>query len=387
MNIALIIHRFGKNVIGGSEKLCCLIAKHLQENNHTVTVITSCAKDYIYWKNYFKPGKDNFDGVDIIRFPIKKERVLKTFENISSKVFYNSHTIEDEEEWVRECGPYCPSLVDYLKNNRDKYDRFIFFAYRYYNTYFGLQEVSDKSILVPTAEMDNLLDLQIYRRFFSLPRAIIYISKEEKDLVNAKTHNHNIPGIISALGINIPQNIKPSDFKERYNINYPFIIYLGRIDSNKGSRTLFKYFINYKKVIEDDIKLVLCGNSVEKIPEHKDIIHIGFIPEDMKYNALSASEFLVMPSVYESLCIVTLEAWAMKKAILVNERCNVLKGQVRRAKGGLYFNTYKDFIYCMRYLLKNREITKNMGINGYNYILDNYNWNKVMKDYEETLGI
>lgn len=386
MKIALIIHRFGPNVIGGSEKLCYQIAKQLQKYNHEITVLSTCALDYIYWKNYFKPGKEVYEGLDIIRFPIEKERNLKKFDNISSKVFYNEHTVQEEVEWVMECGPYTPSMVEYIKSNKDNYDWFIFFTYRHFTSYFGLREVADKSVLVPTAEMDNVINLSIYKTFFNLPRAIIYISREEKDLINTKTQNYSVKSKISALGIPLPKDIDPLVFRNKYNIFSPFIIYLGRIDINKGARTLFKYFINYKKVIYDDIKLVLCGNSVEKIPDHKDIIHVGFIPEELKYSALSASEFLVMPSKLESLCIVTLEAWAMKKAILVNERCNVLKGQVSRSRGGLYFNTFKDFIYCIRYMLKNKDITEEMGINGFNYISENYSWDKIMHDYHDILN-
>ncbi len=385
MKIALVIHRFGQGVIGGSEKLCYQLAVQLQKYGHEIKVITTCAKDYIYWKNHFKPGRDTYDTLDLIRFPVEKERTLKSFERISSKVFYNSHSRQEEEEWVTECGPYCPSLVKYIRSEKHRYDRFIFFAYRYFNTYFGLKEVPEKSILVPTAEMDNVIGLKIYRDFFRLPSSIIYISREEMELVNEKTHNHDIRSRISALGIPVHEGSDPDSFRKRYNINSPFMLYLGRIDVNKGSDILFRYFINYKKVVFDDLKLVLCGNSVERIPEHRDIIHTGFIPEDYKFNALAASEFLVMPSMFESLCIVTLESWAAKKAVLVNERCNVLRGQVIRSKGGLFFNSCRDFIYCIRYMLKNRPVLKQLGINGHNYIKEFYNWEKVMKDYHEML--
>ncbi len=385
MKIALVIHRFGQYITGGSERLCHQTALQLKCSGHDITVLTTCARDYISWKNHFKPGQDIFDGLAVLRFPVERERNQKTFNEISTKVFEGRHSRNEEEEWVRECGPFSPQLIRYIRENRDKYDRFIFFAYRYYNSYFGLREVPEKSVLVPTAERDKLINLEIYREFFSLPRGIIYISKEEKELVNSVTGNHCVKNRISALGIPVEDNPDPDSFRQRYGMNHPYILYLGRIDNNKGSGILYEYFIKYKKVIFDEIKLVLCGHLFDKVPEHRDIVNIGFIPEDQKFNALSACEFLVMPSLYESLCIVTLEAWAMKKAVLVNEKCNVLKGQVIRSGGGLYFDSYKDFIYCTRYMLKNRNILKQMGMNGYNYIRQNYSWKKVMEDYQEML--
>lgn len=73
---------------------------------------------------------------------------------------------------------------------------------------------------------------------------------------------------------------------------------MGRIDESNECAELFDYFLRYKKDAPSDLKLLLVGKPIMKIPNHKDIISICFIPDEDKFNAISASKFLVMPSKY-----------------------------------------------------------------------------------------
>ena len=106
------------------------------------------------------------------------------------------------------------------------------------------------------------------------------------------------------------------------------MIYIGRIDENKGCPQLFEYFLRFKRDTGSEVKLVLIGNTVLRIPSHPDIRHLGFLPEEDKFDALSGAELLVMPSFYESLSMVTLEAWALGRPVLANAHCDVLQGPV-----------------------------------------------------------
>ena len=50
-----------------------------------------------------------------------------------------------------------------------------------------------------------------------------------------------------------------------------------------------------------------------------------------------------MPSPYESLSVITLEAWKLGVPVLANARCRVLAGQCRRSDGGLFYEGYAEF--------------------------------------------
>ncbi len=89
--------------------------------------------------------------------------------------------------------------------------------------------------------------------------------------------------------------------------------------------------------------LVLAGKTVVPIPDHPRIRHVGFITEEEKVAALRQCRLLVIPSPYESLSVITLEAWKLGVPVLANARCKVLMGQCLRSNGGLFYQGYAEF--------------------------------------------
>jgi glycosyltransferase involved in cell wall biosynthesis len=156
---------------------------------------------------------------------------------------------------------------------------------------------------------------------------------------------------------------------------------VGRIDESKGCKELFDYFIRYKIENPISLKLVLLGKAVMEVPNHPDIIPLGFVSEQDKFNSIMGSELLVMPSLFESLSIVLFEAWYCKRPVLVNGNCDVLKGQCIRSNGGLWYSNYEEFKECLEILLKNRNIRKTLGENGKRFVDENYCWEIVEEKY------
>ena len=176
------MQRYGEAVAGGAEYHCRLIAEHLARQ-HQVEVLTSCARDYITWRNELPAELSFVNGIPVRRFKVRRPRDPERFGRISKKVFRDAHDEQDELQWLVEQGPYSPALLRYLKKSRGRYDYFIFFSYRYYHSYHGIGALADKSILVPTAERDEVLSLSIFGPFFRLPRAIVCNSFEERQMI------------------------------------------------------------------------------------------------------------------------------------------------------------------------------------------------------------
>jgi glycosyltransferase involved in cell wall biosynthesis len=380
MRIAFVVQRYGLDISGGAELECRLTAERLKRYFET-EVLTTKAFDYITWRNYYPDDEDVINGILVRRFPVVRPRHPGRFGRLQDYLLSHDHTEEDELRWMDEMGPLVPDLIQYIKLNERTYDYFIFFSYRYYPAYWGIRTVPEKSILVPTAEQDPVIRLRIFQDLFRLPRAIIYNSIEERLMINALSGNENIPSDVGAVGIEIPLSHSGEAFRQKFHLEGPYVLYLGRIDENKGCAELFSHFLRFKKETRSDLKLVLVGTTVMRIPPHPDILYLGFIGEGEKFSALEGAELLVMPSFYESLSIVTLEAWAVGKPVLANARCDVLKGQCLRSKGGLFYENYPEFREALSLLLRSAKLRQALGENGKKYCQANYTWDIIEKKY------
>ncbi len=380
MKIAFIVQRYGKDIIGGAEYHCRLIVKHLKPY-FDIEVFTSKAYDYITWKDHYREDIDKVDGVVVNRFSVKKPRDPEKFGKIQEKIFNYEHTIEDELLWLNEEGPNLPELIKALKKREDEFKLFIFFSYRYFHSYYGIKEFNRRTLLVPTAEPDPVLYMKIFKEIFSKTGGIVYNSWEEKKLLNKFLGGKSTPGDVVGVGSEIPDKTYPLRFRKKFGIEDDFLIYIGRIDENKGVPHMFEYFKRYIKEENKKLKLILVGKEVYPVPEDNNIIYLGPLNDEDKFNALSAAELLIMPSFYESLSMVTIESWALKKPVLVNGRCPVLKAQVIRSKGGLYYEDYFEFKEALNFILGGKKIQLSMGENGRSFYLKNYTWKKIIEKY------
>src|SRR6185295_10669477 len=116
----------------------------------------------------------------------ERTRDLHRFRDVSDRVFAGRASADDEQEWFRENGPVAPGLVEFLERQGGAFDLVLFWAYRYYDTYFGLPPVADRAVLVPTAEEDPLIHVDALTRFFALPKGFLFLTPEEEALVSAR---------------------------------------------------------------------------------------------------------------------------------------------------------------------------------------------------------
>jgi hypothetical protein len=208
----------------------------------------------------------------------------------------------------------------------------------------------------------------------------MYNSPEERTLIQGIAGNSQVPSVVVGVGSDVPINPQPERFRKKYNIQGPFAVYVGRIDENKGCRELFSHFGAYLKA-GGALTLVLIGNSILEIPVDRHVRHLGFLDDTDKFDAIAASELLIMPSFFESLSMVALEAWALGRPVLANGKCDVLKGQCIRSNAGLYYDSEPEFVEALRAIEVNRWIASSLGKNGRQYYRDNYDWPVIERKY------
>lgn len=395
MRLAFVVQRYGLDIAGGAEYHCRLVAEHLARHAE-VEILTTCAADYITWANHFPEGLETLGGLPVRRFKVKRPRDPRRFSDWSDRVLRRvapprgaegapaaatPAQVDEELAWLEEEGPFSPRLVRHVQRSRERFDWFVFFSYRYYTTYHGLSAVADKALLVPTAEDDGVYRLSIFPPLFRKPRGIVWNSHEEKAMIEAVAANQHVPGDVVGVGSRLPQGVDGAGFRARHGLDGPFGLYLGRIDENKGCRQLFDFFKRYRQERGSRLKLVLIGKAVIPIPEDAGIVHLGFQPDQEKWDALDACDLLFMPSRYESLSMVTLEAWWTGRPVLANARCEVLRGQCRRGQAGLYYSSYEEFAEALQLLEQRPELRQALGRNGRRYFDANYAWPVVERKY------
>jgi glycosyltransferase involved in cell wall biosynthesis len=380
VRLAFVIQRYGTEVAGGAELHCRWLAERLARR-HEVEVFTTRAVDYLEWRNVYPRGTALVNGIPVHRFSVRR-RNARRFASLCNVVFREPHTEEEEEAWVRANGPCSPSLVRSVEEARERFDLFVFYSYRYYHSFRGLPPVRERAVLVPTAEEDAAIRLEVFKRFLRLPRGIVYLTPEERDLVEDVSGNRGLPAVVIGSGLNLAEADPGLDFRARHGLSRPFLLYMGRVDKNKGCLTLFAYFLRFLEETGLDVDLVLAGTAVIPIPEHPRIRPVGFIREAEKVAALRQCRLLVMPSPYESLSLVALEAWKLGVPVLANARCRVLQGQCLRTNGGLYYQGYAEFAEALRLLLERPELGTRLGAQGRRYVEDEYGWERIESKLE-----
>lgn len=380
--IAFVVQRYGLEVNGGAELYCRQVAEKLSEY-YEVDVLTTCALDYMTWKNYYTEGKEVIKNVNVIRFKVDKERNVNKFNKLSEKILINpsKNTYEENMQWMDEQGPVCHDLINYLGENKDDYKSVLFMTYLYWTTFFGLKICPKKSILIPTAHDEAPIYLDIFRENFKIPKFIAYNTIDEKQFVSEMFNNHFIKSDIFGIGVELPENIHHVDIRKKYSIDGEYILYVGRIDESKGCKELFDYYLTYIKETKRDIKLVLIGKAVMDIPKHKNIIPIGFVSDEDKFNAIKQSKLVVISSKYESLSMILLESLKLNKPVVVNGNCSVLKTHCKRSNAGLYYENYYEFKEVLEFMMNNEKEYELIGNNGSKYVNNNYDWNVIINKF------
>lgn len=383
--VAFVVQRCGLEVNGGAEALCLKIAERMSKY-WDLEILTTCAVDYMNWQNYYSPGVTKVSGVTVRRFRVQKQRDIKAFNRLSEKIYPRLQEAElaEQEAWMIAQGPFSPDLITYVKQHEQEYDAFIFFTYLYATTYFLLPIVAHKAYLSPLAHDEWTIYLNMWDKFFEKPRGFIFNTIEERDLIKARFPKVKVEGPVAGVAVEPPTSYNAEHFLQQYNIDAPFLLYIGRVDPSKGCQELFDYFVDLRSHELNPRKLVLLGKSTMPIPNHPDIIALGFVDEQTKWDALAACNLLVMPSPYESLSIVLLEAWAVGKAVLVNGKCDVLVGQSRRAQGGLWYTNKDEFEVALEKM--DERVRNQLGLQGKAFIEAHYIWSKIEGKYLSLLN-
>ncbi len=380
-----MVQRYGDGIVGGSEAHARQVAERLLPFAD-VQILTTCAKDYTTWDNFYPEGVEELNGVSIHRFPVIGHR-HPDFNQLSDALFANPHSRRQEIDWLHAQGPVSPSLLDAIIRVRHETDAFIFFTYLYYTTALGLRLVPDKALLIPTAHDEKPIYLNIYKSFFHAPRGFIFNTEEERAFIYRLFGNDYIPNEIVGVGVDVPENPSPDRFRKKFGINGPYFLYMGRIVVSKGCQELIEGFQHYQSIHDDKSSLVLLGKTEMEIPKNPGVFYGGFVDEQDKFDAIAGCTAVLVPSRFESLSMIALEAWALEKPVVTTEFCTVVKGMCERSGGGLFYRDSDELAEILHLLISDDSLRQRLGEAGMMFVEQNYTWEKVVEKYRKMIDM
>lgn len=404
--IGIISQRYGIEVNGGAEYHARVLAEKLAKK-YSIEVITTCALDYNDWSNHYKKSDNLINNIHINRFKsetknhkvfrksrrvisknTKTQQFLKAiglYHFLDKKLNLFTPTKEQCNHWLESQGPYCPDLINHLEEKNSDYSCFIFLTYLYYPTAIGMTKVGEKSIFIPTAHDEPLFYTEPYKDLFSVPKFIMYNTSSEKIMVENNYPHCTKNSDIAGVGIeNIETTKSIKKLSAKYNYTFDYLLYIGRIEGSKGCDELIEYYNQSK--FSKPIKLIFVGKTFFDVTPTENIIFTGFVSEEEKYFLLNNCKALVIPSKYESLSLVTLEAMIHKKIVIANGKCEVLQNHITDSEAGFSYTNQKTFEKTINSLLNltNKE-TEILGEKGYKYVSNNYTWDKIIEKFDKAI--
>lgn len=385
MKLLFVVQRYGIEVDGGAELYCRWLAERTSRH-HAVTVLTTTAKDYITWANDYPCGESLLGGVPVIRMPVVRCRDMESFNRLTDRVLMQPENMDLQEQWVREQGPWSPGLLEYLKSHHAEFDFLIFVTYLYAPTVCGIRIAPDKSLLIPTAHDEPVAHLPIFTDVFQQPRGLMYLTGPEKEFVARTFHLGHQASLLLGTGIELPDSSGSAvEVLEKYKIGQPYLIYMGRIEPGKGCDHLVRFFQSYRRTGRHNPTLILAGRLHMDLPDDPSIRYIGFVPDSDIRLLLSSAAAVIVPSPFESLSILLLQAFACSRPVIANSASDVLTEHCRLSNGGLYYADESEFTEALDLVLNHPSLGRSLGENGCRYIQDYFTWDKVMSRLDDFL--
>jgi len=389
MLILFVVQRYGEEIGGGAEQHCRWLAEGLASFGHDVTVATSCATDYMTWRDSFPSGESVLNGVKIHRFSVEGPRDVESFNELSRSLdfFGGTHQLDLEDEWLLAQGPRVSQMAEWLQSNCHDFDVVVPFTYLYRTSQIAIDVCAGQ---VPvwmhaTAHDEPPFYLRRIRQYLKRVDGFLCSTPEEAQLLQGHL-DECPPTEIVGVGVSLSRPESLESTMRQYGIPLkPYAIILGRVDESKGVLEGIKYFRAFRETEQVGLRLVVVGQNVAGLMSDDLVSLTGFVDPAELSALLMGAEFLIQPSYFESFSLALCEAWLSATPTLANGNCEPVAGQTERSGGGLLYRTEEEFIRMASRLHRHPRLRRKLAISGRDFVRDNFESHVVLKRIEALL--
>ena len=402
--IALVVQRYGDQINGGAEVLARMLAERLAAS-FSVEVLTSCALNYSDWAMFYEPGSSEVRGVQVLRFthPLRNDigrarvalphklrfklRALLRRLPGAQVAEARGDSFYDGRDFLRRQGPHCEGLMQHLRESGERYDAVIFFGALYAPAALGIEAWGPRSVLVPLLHDEKPMYQPVYGEVMRKAGALVFNTDAERRLA-AKMYGIDTQGApVAGVGVEIapPTPEAVTQVLAKYGLQRGYLVYVGRIDVSKGCGQLFAAFLRHLRQ-HPAARLVLVGKAVMPVPEHARILSTGFVSDAERDALIAGASALIIPSRYESLSLVLLEAMLLRTPVIANAQCEVLADHIQGSGTGMAYRSTRDLMRAMRkaetLAPAEREAWADRGAA---YVQRSCSWPHVLRQYTDAI--
>ena len=386
MKIAYVVPRYGAEIRGGAETGARMLAEHLvSDRGWEVEVLTSCAVDAITWLDELPEGTSDINGVTVRRIASEAGRDDSFHPLWASLRSDPEHaSAEDMERLVDLQGPRSPALLRAVESSDA--DVVVFYPYLYYPTVRGLPLVRERAVMHPAAHEEPILHLPVFDELFAGCRGFVFQTRSERALVEHRFDVAATRQVLMGLGVEEPGpeavGADPASARTCFGLgDDPYLLCIGRVDDQKGTGMLWRWFRAYKERHPGPLRLVLVGQVVDAPEPASDVTVTGLVGEERKWGLLRGARALVAPSPHEAFSITVVEALTAGAPIIVNALCGPTVEHCEASGAGMWFEDFAEFEAEVDRMAGDDALHDTMRRHGRRYVDVNYRWPVILERY------
>jgi glycosyltransferase involved in cell wall biosynthesis len=377
---------------GGILFLAVDIASELSREGHSVTIYTTDL-DFANNPKFFNKKLPRIQKIN--NFLIKRSHVWFSYKLffVNPSIFFQ--LIKDKPEIIHTIGVRSFQSIAAALASKKLTVPLIISDQGGLTTHPDLKESSNLT------KFSYMLQKPVINFIIKQSTKISVANEYEKEIFNQ--FNAKNKTVIVRNGINLEQfNIIENKFREKYDFQDKFILFVGRFHKVKGIDILLRSIELIKNELnQKNIKLVIMGVDFgfeSKMFEMINNLKINNIvkvikkpPRDDVLCAYQKSEFLVLPSRWELSPLTPLEGFAFRKTV-ISTNVHGIPSTIDNEKNGILidYEDYEQLSKKILELLENTDKREKLSNEGYKLVNDACNSKmmatQTLKIYQDVLN-